>query len=191
MIASLEGKLASILSDRVVITVGGVGYLVYVPFNTLTSAVGDAIFLHTILIVREDSLTLYGFSTITEREMFEKLITVSGVGPRMALNILGTMSLDRLHSAIAGGQAEAFTRVPGVGKKTAEKIIFELKGKIKGADGLINAPAFNDVNKDVLDALISFGYSVSEAQAAINAIPIDTVNEFEERMRLALQYFVN
>jgi len=143
------------------------------------------------MIVREDAITLYGFGTLAERETFEPLISVSGVGPKMALAILGTLSIERLRTAVSSHQVETLTRVPGIGKKTAEKIIFELKDKLKGADGLIGAAPLTDVNKDVLDALISFGYSVSEAQAALASIPPDTPNEFEERMRQALAYFVS
>lgn len=190
MIASLQGKLADVHADHVVIVVGGVGFRVSVPVNSIASTVGEEVHLHTIMLVREDSITLYGFNTTADREIFERLISVSGVGPKMALSILGVMSIDRLRSAIAGGQPEAFTRVPGVGKKTAEKIVFELKDKLKGADGLIAAASYSDVNKDVMDALISFGYSVAEAQAALQSLPPDLPNDFEERMRRALQYFV-
>lgn len=190
MIASLQGKLADVRPDHVVIVVGGVGFRVSVPVNSIASNVGEEVHLHTIMLVREDSITLYGFNSTADREIFERLISVSGVGPKMALSILGVMPIERLQSAVAGGQPEAFTRVPGVGKKTAEKIIFELKDKLKGADGLIAAASYTDVNKDVMDALISFGYSVAEAQAAIQSLPPDLPNEFEERMRRALQYFV-
>lgn len=190
MIASLQGKIADVRPDHVVVVVNGVGYKVAVPINSVAGDVGDEVYLHTLMIVREDSIALYGFNSVADREIFERLISVSSVGPKMALAILGSMTIDRLRSAVAGGQPEAFTRVPGVGKKTAEKIVFELKDKLKGADGLITATAFTDVNKDVLDALISFGYSVAEAQAALASLPPDTPNDFEERMRRALQYFV-
>lgn len=191
MIASLQGVVGSSSFDHLVVVVGGIGFKVYVPFNTVAAADGDDVFLYTLMIVREDAITLYGFGTPAERETFERLISVSGVGPKMALAVLGTLSIDRLRTAVASHQVETLTRVPGIGKKTAEKIIFELKDKLKGADGLISAAPLTDVNKDVLDALTSFGYSVSEAQAALAAIPPDTPNEFEERMRQALAYFVS
>jgi Holliday junction DNA helicase RuvA len=192
MIASLEGTLAAINSDHVVLVVGGVGYKVFVPANTLSASTGDPLFLHTLMIVREDAITLYGFATTAEREAFERLISVSGVGPKIALGILGSMSLERLFYAVGSGQVDAFSRVPGVGKKTAEKIIFELKDKLKGADGLIPAASggSSDINKDVFEALLGFGYSASEAQAALKSIPADALDVFEERIRLALQYFV-
>lgn len=191
MIASLQGTLAHQAVDHAVIVVGGVGFRVAVPLNSALGSSGDEVFLHTIMIVREDAISLYGFTSTGERELFERLISVSGVGPKVAMAILGGMTIDRLRTAIASGQPEAFTRVPGVGKKTAEKIIFELKDKLRGADGLIMAAAVGgDVNKDVMDALLSFGYSASEAQTALNSIPKDAPNDFEERIRLALQYFV-
>lgn len=191
MIASLEGIVSLVHADHVVISVGGVGFRVSVPTNTITSAVGEVLFLHTLMLVREDAITLYGFRSEAEREAFERLISVSGVGPRIALSVLGAISLDRLYSAVASGSVEAFTRIPGVGKKTAEKILFELKDKLKGADGLIPAISTGgDVNRDVLEALLSFGYSASEAQAALRSIPADTPDDFEERMRRALQHFI-
>lgn len=190
MIASLEGKIAHEAADHVVITTSGVGYKVFAPTGSVPGDVGDTTFVHTIMIVREDAITLYGFGTPIEREMFERLISVSGVGPRMALNILSVMAIDRLHTAVASGQHEAFTRVPGIGRKTAEKIVFELKDKLKGADGLIPASAGGNVDKDVLDALLSFGYTTAEAQQALRSIPADTPNELDTRLRKALQYFV-
>ncbi len=190
MIASIEGTVAASYSDHLVIVVGGIGYNVFVPRNTVIVLEGEGVYLHTQLIVREDSLTLYGFSTLAERDLFERLITVSGVGPKLALAILGTMSIDNLRNAVGSGQPELLTRVPGIGKKMAEKIVFELKDKLKGADGLISSGAVSDVNRDVLDALTGFGYSIAEAQAALESLPPDTPQNFEERMRRALQYFV-
>lgn len=190
MIASIQGIVASTHVDHVVVVVSGMGFKVYAPFSALAHPVGDEIFLHTILIVREDALTLYGFPTLSEREVFERLITVSGVGPRSALAILSTLSIDHLRSAVASGQPEMLTRVPGIGKKTAEKIVFELKDKFKGVDGLIAVGAFDTTDQDVLDALVALGYSIAEAQAAIAAIKPGSAESFEERMRLALQYFV-
>lgn len=189
MIASIEGVVAASYADHVVVVVNGIGYKIFVPRSTILSD-GEKVYLHTEMIVREDSITLFGFASLAERDTFVRLITVSGVGPKLATAILGTMSVDSLRNAVASGQPELLTRVPGVGKKMAEKIVFELKDKLKGADGLISSSAMTDVNKDVLDALTAFGYSISEAQAALAAIPPETPNNFEERMRRALQYFV-
>lgn len=190
MIASLQGLIASLAPDHVVVVVNGVGYKVFTPRNSIALRQGEEIYLHTEMIVREDAITLFGFLTIAERDLFNTLITVSGVGPKLALSVVGTMSIDGLRNAVASGSPEMLTRVPGIGKKLAEKIMFELKSKLKSGDGLITAAAYSDVNKDVMDALVGFGYSIVEAQGAIASIPPDTPQEFEERMRLALQYFV-
>ena len=190
MIASVEGIVDAAYADYLVVAVNGIGYKVFVPRSTVFVSEGDSVYLHTEMIVREDFMALYGFTSIAERDTFIRLITVSGVGPKVAMSILGTMSIDSLRNAVSSGQPELLTRVPGIGKKMAEKIVFELKDKLKGADGLISAGAVSDVNKDVLDALTSFGYSIAEAQAALEALPPDTPNNFEERMRRALQYFV-
>ena len=191
MIASLQGIIAATYKDHVVITVGGIGYLVYVPYSTMERLNGSGeAFLHTLLIVREDSLTLYGFATVTEREVFEKLITVSGVGPKSALAILSTLTIDNLRNAVLNERADFLTRVPGIGKKTAQKIVIELKDKL-GA-GLETAPVdmFDDVNSDVMDALVALGYSIVEAQTAIQSLPMDAPRNVEDRVRLALQHFV-
>ncbi|MEP7291379.1 MAG: Holliday junction branch migration protein RuvA [Chloroflexota bacterium] len=189
MIASIEGIVAASYADHLVVVVGGIGYKIFVPRSTIVME-GETVHLHTEMIVREDAITLFGFVNLPERDTFIRLITVSGVGPKLALAILGTMSIDSLRNAVSSGQPELLTRVPGIGKKMAEKIVFELKDKLKGADGLISSGAVSDVNRDVLDALTSFGYSIAEAQAALEALPPDTPNNFEERMRRALQYFV-
>lgn len=189
MIASIQGKVAAVHSEYLIITVGGIGYQVFVPFSTLEKVKSDEVFLHTLLIVREDSLTLYGFFTIPERELFETLLKVNGVGPRMALSILSTLTVDNLRGAVINDRAELLTRVPGVGKKTAQKIILELKDKLP--IGLADAPigVFDDLNADVMDALVALGYSIVEAQTAVQALPANPPEDIEERIRLALQYF--
>jgi Holliday junction DNA helicase RuvA len=190
MIASLQGHIASISADQLVLVVGGVGYRLLIPRGSITGQEGDLLHVYTEMIVREDALSLYGFPTTTERDLFNLLNTVSGVGPKLALAVVSTMSMDGLRSAVTSGSPEMLTRVPGIGKKLAEKITFELKDKLKGADGLIPAAAFSDLNKDLLDALVGLGYSIAEAQAAIAAIPHDAPKDFPERLRTALQYFV-
>lgn len=189
MIASIQGKIASTGRDHVVITTGGIGFKVFVPFPTLERLDHDNAFLHTVMIVREDSLSLYGFATTTEREVFDILLTVNGVGPKMALSILSALSIDSLRNAVIGERPEILTRVPGIGNKTAQKILIELKDKLKL--GLDTAPVtiFDDVNSDVLDALVALGYSIVEAQTAIQSMPSDAPQNVEERVRLALQYF--
>jgi holliday junction DNA helicase RuvA len=190
MIASIQGQVAATHSDHLVIAVGGIGYKVFIPYSTREHLTTDQVFLHTLLVVREDSLTLYGFATLPEREIFEILLSVSGIGPKLALAILSSLSIDNLRNAVMTDRAEILTRVPGIGKKTAQKILFELKDKIAvGLDAVPGSGTFDDVNSDVMDALVALGYSIVEAQTAIQSLPIEAPKDVEERVRLALQYF--
>ncbi|RMG85620.1 MAG: Holliday junction branch migration protein RuvA [Chloroflexi bacterium] len=190
MITSIEGRIAERSDDYVVVVVNGIGYQVFVPHSTKQKLSDEHGFLHTTLIVREDSLTLYGFATTTEREIFNQLIGVSGVGPRLALAILSTLSPDNLRMAVIQERAELLTRVPGIGKKTAQKIVFELKDKFPtGLDAVPIETFEDDINTDVIDTLLALGYSVVEAQAAVQSLPADAPENVEERVRLALQYF--
>ncbi len=188
MIASIEGRVGGKGKDSLIVVVNGIGYEVFVPVSTFTKArEGDTLLLHTVLVVREDALTLFGFTSPAEKEIFEIITTVSGVGPRLGLAILGTMSADNLRNAIASERDELLTRVPGIGKKTAKKIVFELKDKLLTRDSVPIDLLEDDVNTDVLDALVALGFSVIEAQTAIQALPPDAPDEADERVRLALQ----
>ncbi len=190
MIDIVSGQVVSQDKNWIVLMVGGVGLRVYVPktvFDVIEGP-GHTITLFTHLAVREDSLTLYGFPAEEDRELFELLLSVSGVGPKLGLSILSTISLDHIKNAVARDEADVLTRVPGIGKKTAEKIVFELKGKMGKAVSLGLAP-FNDADGDVISALTGLGYSVVEAQSAVQAIPRDAPKDFETRLRLALAYF--
>lgn len=192
MISSLRGLLLSIQPpDTCVVEVGGVGFKVFVPASVLDGVTaGHVIFLHTHLIVREDALTLFGFGAEDQRALFELLLTVQGVGPRLALAILAALSPDVLRRAVLHEQAEVFSRVRGVGKKTAEKIIFALKDKLGPAAGLAAVTAASDVDTEVIAALTALGYSIVEAQSALQAIPKDAAADtVEDRIRLALAYF--
>jgi Holliday junction DNA helicase RuvA len=151
--------------------------------------VGRSVFLHTYLIVREDALALYGFTTEEERSLFELLLTVQGVGPRLALAVLSSLSLDVLRRAVTQEQPEVIDRVPGVGRKTAEKIIFALKDKLGGAYTLATLSGVTDFDTEVIAALTVLGYSVVEAQAAVQSIKKDEGESIEDKIRLALQYF--
>ena len=193
MISSLRGTVLQLKPpDSLVVEVGGVGFKVFVPapvFDEL-DGVGRAAFLHTYLMVREDALTLYGFSTEEQRALFELLLTVQGVGPKLGLAILSSLSLDVLRRAVAQEQAEVLDRVPGVGRKTAEKIVFTLKDKLGAEVGLGALTRVSDVDTEVLAALTALGYSVVEAQAAVQSIPKgEEARSVEDRIRLALQYF--
>ncbi|TVR19106.1 MAG: Holliday junction branch migration protein RuvA [Anaerolineaceae bacterium] len=189
MIASIRGIVASNSDDFLVVVLNDIGYKVFVPDSVQAISSGSEIFLHTHLVVREDSLTLYGFKTPQERRLFETLLTVSGIGPKVALSILGTLGGDNLRNAVASERAELLTRVPGIGKKTAQKILFELKDKLKVGLDEVPIAAFDDVNSDVFDSLIALGYSVVEAQSAIQSLPLDAPDDIEERLRMALQFF--
>jgi holliday junction DNA helicase RuvA len=193
MISSLRGTVLQIQPpDSLVVEVGGVGLKVNVPSSVLDDldGVGRSAFLHTHLIVREDSLTLYGFSTEEQRAVFELLMTVQGVGPRLGLSILSSLSLDILRRAVGQEQADILDRVPGVGRKTAEKIVFTLKDKL-GAEfaTLGGITQVSDVDTEVIAALTTLGYSVIEAQAAVQSIPKGEGKDVQDRIRLALQYF--
>ncbi len=192
MIASLKGIVTGKLTDSLIVTVQGIGYQVFVADSTQAKArEGDEMLLHTTLVVREDSLTLYGFRTLQEKQVFEIVTTVSGVGPRLGLAMLSTMSVENIRNAIASEQDKLLTRVPGIGKKTAQKIVFELKDKLLSPDAapIDGLDDFTDINADVLDSLVALGFSVVEAQTAIQALPPDAPDEVEERVRLALQKF--
>lgn len=190
MIATLRGEVTQIEENAIVVEVGGVGLRVFVPATLRTKLkAGEAIFLYTHLVVREDALTLYGFETQADRELFNLLLGVDGVGPKVALSVLSSMTLDAVQRAVFADEAELLSRVPGVGKKTAQKMALHLKDKLKPTDALARVAAMSDTDSEVLAALTSLGYSVVEAQAAIQAIPKDAPDDVEERLRLALGYF--
>ena len=190
MIASLNGRVTDKGSDYAVIELGGLGFQVFVPSPHVEELrIGETVFLYTYLVVREDSLSLYGFANAEEREFFTLLIGVSGVGPRLALVTLSTLNPDAIRRAIFSEQPEIFTRVPGIGKKSAQKIALHLEDRIKVVDGLDPIARMDDTDTQVLEALIALGYSVVEAQAALQIIPRDAPDDIETRIRLALQYF--
>jgi Holliday junction DNA helicase RuvA len=190
MIDMLTGQVAAITNQYLVLTVGGVGLRVNVPttIRDVVTGPGHVLTLYTHLVVREDDLSLYGFADQDERALFETLLKVSGIGPRIALAIISTLTVERLKNAVAREEPEVLTRVPGIGKKLAQKLILELKDKL-AIDHVTGLAAISDIDTDVLAALTSLGYSVVEAQTAIQAIPRDAPNDVEERVRLALQYF--
>jgi Holliday junction DNA helicase RuvA len=191
MIASLEGKVASIGGDRAVINVGGIGFTVFMPTSALSALgkPGDDVKVHTHLHVREDNISLYGFGSAEELWLFETLIGVTGLGPRLALAILSALNPEQITMAIATGSTEMLDMIPGIGRKVANRIVLELKEKI-GAGWAIaaGAPAARE-KTDVLAALTSLGYSASEAVKAVAALPDDPRLNLEDRIKLALQYF--
>ncbi len=190
MIATLRGEVTQIEDNAIILEVGGVGLRVFAPATLRTKLkTGEVVFLFTHLVVREDALTLYGFESQADRELFNILLGVDGVGPKVALSVLSTMTLDAVQRAVFADEAELLSRVPGVGKKTAQKMALHLKDKLKPTDALAKVAAMSDKDSEVLAALTALGYSVVEAQAAIQAIAKDAPDDVEERLRLALQYF--
>src|SRR5690349_4687921 len=190
MIATLRGEVSQIEENALVLEVGGVGLRVFVPNPVRTQRkVGEVLMLYTHLVVREDALTLYGFESQADRELFNILLGVDGVGPKVALSVLSTMTLDAIQRAVFADEPEVLSRVPGVGKKTAQKMALHLKDKLKPMDALATMAGMTDRDSEVLAALTALGYSVVEAQAAIQALPKDAPEDTEERLRMALQYF--
>jgi Holliday junction DNA helicase RuvA len=190
MIATLRGEITQIEDGALVIEVGGVGLRVLVPAPLRERLkVGEAAFLYTHLIVREDALTLYGFEASADRELFNLLLGVDGVGPKVALSVLSTLNLDTVQRAVFSDDSDLLSRVPGVGKKTAQKIVLHLHDRLKPVSGLERIAAMSDADGEVLAALTALGYSVVEAQTAIQALPKDAPQDVEERLRMALQQF--
>ena len=193
MIASLHGKVESLGSDWAVVNVGGIGFQVYMPTSTLSEVgfTGKEVQLYTHFHLREDNATLYGFGTAEELSLFQSLISVSGLGPKLALAMLSGMSTEQLVTAIATGSVELLTVIPGIGKKVANRIVLELKEKI-GA-GWITTPAtqFAQENTEVLSALTSLGYSSAEAAKAVATLPASPEMSLEEKIKLALAYFTS
>lgn len=194
MIRLLRGAVQGRGKDYLLIELGGasggMGFKVHVPDTMrLEAQLNDAVTLHTYLQVREDALTLFGFSSEEELDLFELLLSVNGVGPKVALSTLSTLSPDALRMALANEEPAVIARVPGIGKRTAEKIVLELKDKVGPPAGALETLARSmNTDGEVIEALIALGYSVVEAQRAIQALP-DDVQGVEERLRLALGQF--
>jgi Holliday junction DNA helicase RuvA len=191
MIATLHGRVQSIADDEMIIEVGGVGIRVAVPLARLESVprLGHEISLYTHLVVREDALELYGFGDTDGRQLFELLLKVGGVGPKLALATLSHLSPDAIRRAVGSDQAELLTKVPGIGRKTAQKIVFELKDRV-GQPGL-DAEAPSELDSELIEVLTGLGYSLVEAQAAVQSVPEDAPEAIEERVRQALRYFAS
>jgi Holliday junction DNA helicase RuvA len=189
MIATLAGVINQIGDDFLIVNVGGVGVRVYVPSSVLenTGGVGRQINLYTHLIVRETELTLYGFGTEEDQSLFELLLSVNGVGPKVGLAILSTLSPDLFKSAIAHEETAVLQRVPGIGKKTAERILFQLRDKLAFTGEPAAMPLVSDVDADVIELLTGLGFSIVEAQSALQKVPRE-VTGVDERLQLSLQY---
>lgn len=197
MIAILRGRLLEKHPNQVIVDVGGVGYDVTVPISTF-SALPDAgaeVRLHVHTHVREDTLALFGFLSLDEKLLFERLITVSGIGPRLAVSILSGLATPDLVTAIRGGLVEQLVRIPGVGKKTAERMVVELRDKMHGLAAGAEAPAeavpaeLSDIEADVLSALLNLGCSRPVAEKAVRKAKADGAPaEFEPLFRRAMEH---
>ena len=191
MIASLTGTLDAMGTDWAVIRVGGIGFKVNMPTSALSrlGSPGDEVKVFTHLYVREDNISLYGSTSVEELGLFETLIGVSGLGPRLALAMLGTMDSEKLAAAIATANSLVLTQVPGIGKKMAERIILELKDKVSAGLLTVAASEMAPENAEVLAALMSLGYSTSEANQAVASLPKEPDLSLEDRIKLALSYY--
>jgi Holliday junction DNA helicase RuvA len=191
VIASLHGKLESLGSDWAIVNVGGIGFQVYMPTSALSTlgTPGDEVKVYTHLHLREDNLALYGFTSADELWLFQTLLGVSGLGPRLALAMLSALSTEQITMAIATGSTDMLDMIPGIGKKVANRIILELKEKIGAGWVVTPATQLAQENTDVLAALTSLGYSAAEATKAVATLPANTDLSLEEKIKLALQYF--
>ena len=200
MIAFIKGTVESIEEDALVIEAGGIGYRVFMPLAALTKIqrTGAEVKVHTYMNVKEDAMQLYGFLTADDLQVFKMIIAVSGIGPKGGLSILSTLSANDLRFAVVSGDAKAISASPGIGKKTAEKLILELKDKLKIEDALERiadedsyAPSagvmVSDIGQDTIAALISLGYGSTEALKAVRQVTITDGMQVEDVLKQALK----
>lgn len=193
MISTLTGKLTAVGLDRAIIDVGGVGFTVIMPTSSLSALglPGVTVKVHTHLHVREDNLSLFGFANAEELLLFETLLTVTGLGPRLALAMLSTLNPQQLTTAIATGNTDMLEMVSGIGKKVAGRIVLELKDKIGTGWVAATAEEPGSNNAEVVQALTSLGYSAAEAMKAIATLPAGDKLDLEEKIKFALRYFTS
>ena len=187
MIGRLTGLLAEKSPPLVLIDVNGVAYEVDVPMSTFYNlpSLGERVTLLTHLVVREDAHLLYGFLTAAERATFRELVKISGIGPRTALSVLSGMSVSELAATVSRQEGGRLQKVPGIGKKTAERLLLELKGKLAPEIGTASAQVATDAQADIVQALIALGYSEKDAAAALKKLPQDV--GVSEGIKLALK----
>jgi Holliday junction DNA helicase RuvA len=192
MIATLRGEITQIEDHALIVEVGGVGLRVFAPAPLRDKLkTGETVLLYTHLIVRETDLSLYGFETVADRSLFTTLLGVDGVGPKVALSVLSTLNLDTVQRAVLNDESDLFATVPGIGKRTAQKILLYLRDRLKPTGALQAVAAMSDTDSEVLAALTTLGYSVVEGQTALQSLPKDAPDDVEQRLRMALQYFRN
>lgn len=200
MISYVKGPLAEKLEDSVVVEAGGIGYRIFVPSSVLSELpkTGETVKIYTYFSVREDAMNLYGFLSRQDIEMFRQLIGVNGVGPKSALGILSALSPDTLRMAVISGDAKAISKAPGVGSKTAQRIILDLKDKVKAEDilcGVTDAASAHteisgvgEVGKEAIEALTALGYSASEASNVVKKVVITEKMTVEDVLKAALKH---
>jgi Holliday junction DNA helicase RuvA len=188
MIATLDGILEYRGDDCIVINVGGIGFRVYIPSSTSSQlgAVKGRVSLYTHLHLREDNISLYGFASSEELALFKNLISVSGIGPKLALVLLSAFKPEQLVMAITSGDTDLLSQAPGIGKKMASRLVVELKGKLEKEWKEVVLPVAPD-SADVISALTGLGYSVTEATKAISKVPFSDGLSLEEKIKMALQ----
>ena len=195
MIAQLIGIIVEKTADSVIVDVNGIGFQVLTSATTLsnTPAAGEKVKLYTVFNVREDAMELFGFGTREEKQMFDKLRGVNGVGPKTALGILSALTVRDISLALITGDANALTKAPGIGKKTAQRLVLELKDKVQQADvaGIPNAPAIaratqSSAVQEAIEALLALGYQTAEATRAVASVQ-DQSDKVDDLIRLALK----
>ena len=200
MFSYIKGELAEINIDHIVIDVNGIGYQIFIPTNTLNylPSIGESVKIHTYLYIREDAMILYGFLTKDDLEMFKLLITVSGIGPKGGLGILSTLSSDDLRFAVLSGDSKAISKAPGIGAKTAQRVIIDLKDKLSLEDAFekklehenekINVSSNSQVKNDAVMALNALGYSSTESLKAVSKVEITDDMDVEDVLKAALKH---
>ena len=191
MIASLQGILESAGNDWAIVNVNGIGFLVHAPTSTLSAlgAPGRKVKLYTQLQVREDGVALHGFASPDELRLFQILIDVPGLGPKLAMSMLSAMNVEQLTTAIATNNTDLLRTIPGIGKKISERLVLELRDKIGTGWVAVPATLAAQENAEVISVLTSLGYSVAEASRAVASLPPSPDLTLEEKIRLALSYF--
>lgn len=200
MYSYIKGELAEVNTDHIVIDVGGIGYMIYIPAQSLNylPGIGEILKVHTYLYMREDAMILYGFLTKDDLEMFKLLITVSGIGPKGGLAVLSTLSSDDLRFAVLSGDSKAISKAPGIGSKTAQRVIIDLKDKLSLEDAFekklehenekINVSSNSQVKNDAVMALNALGYSSTESLKAVSKVEITDDMDVEDVLKAALKH---
>lgn len=200
MYSYIKGELAEVNTDHIVIDVGGIGYMIYIPAQSLNylPGIGEMLKVHTYLYMREDAMILYGFLTKDDLEMFKLLITVSGIGPKGGLAVLSTLSSDDLRFAVLSGDSKAISKAPGIGSKTAQRVIIDLKDKLSLEDAFekklehenekINVSSNSQVKNDAVMALNALGYSSTDSLKAVSKVEITDDMDVEDVLKAALKH---